>query len=325
MVKPRLIPLFFLPAFLTIGLAFTNQWHHLIWTGFTPGPAGSNSLIYEHGPWFWLEIFIIYTIIFCATLVLIRNTLKMRGPYRIQTTTLLIASICPWVGTFMYLFFNPFPGLDLTAISFTFTGVILLLSMLRFQLLDLAPIARETLVENMRDGVLVLDERDRVIDFNATAQTLFDNLSTSSLGQGINELLADRQNILESLRETDDKLIELPLTNAAWQYADIQIAPLRRKKDKTIGKLVIFRDATSRKLAEVALQQANQRLQNCDLDEINAFTDTTARSGHARSGHRHAQPPLFGRNTRERDRSCQTGRLPHQPGHGRHRPFQNNQ
>ena len=156
----------------------------------------------------------------------------------------------------MYLFFNPFPGLDLTSISFTFTGLILLLSMLRFQLLDLAPIARETLVENMKDGVLVLDGSNRLIDFNAAAKTLFSNLSASDLGQDIDKLLADRQTILESLKETDDKLIELPLTDAAC------------RKEKTIGKLVIFRDATSRKLAEVALQQANQRLQT-QLDEIN--------------------------------------------------------
>jgi diguanylate cyclase (GGDEF)-like protein len=267
-LTPRIKAVLFLPALLTVGLAFTNQWHHLIWTGFTPGPAGSNSLIYEHGPWFWVEILIIYTILFYATRTLIRNTLRARGPYQVQTITLLVASITPWVGTFMYLFFNPFPGLDLTSISFTFTGLILLLSMLRFQLLDLAPIARETLVENMKDGVLVLDGSNRLIDFNAAAKTLFSNLSASDLGQDIDKLLADRQTILESLKETDDKLIELPLTDAAWQYADIQIAPLRRRKEKTIGKLVIFRDATSRKLAEVALQQANQRLQT-QLDEIN--------------------------------------------------------
>jgi len=267
-LKPWLVALFFLPAFLTVGLAFTNQWHHLIWTGFTPGPAGSNSLIYEHGPWFWVEILIIYAILFYATLILIRYTVRARGPYKLQTVSLLVASITPWVGICLYIFANPFPGLDLTSISFTFTGIILLLSMLRFQLLDLAPIARETLIDNMKDGVLVLDEHNRVIDFNKTAQTLFGNLSTSSLGQDINELLSDRENILESLMGTNDKLIELPLTDTTWQYTDIQIAPLQHKKDKAIGKLIIFRDATNRKLAELALQQANQRLQ-AQLNEIN--------------------------------------------------------
>jgi len=268
MLTPRLKVLLFLPATITVGLAFTNQWHHLIWTGFAPGPLGSNSLIYEHGPWFWIEIILIYAILLFATLFLIRNTVKMRGPYRFQTILILIASISPWVGAIMYLFFNPFPGLDLTCISFAFTGMVLLLSILRFQLLDLAPIAREILVENMKDGVMVLDDRDRLIDFNTTAQILFSNLSITNLGKDINELLSDRKNVLENLHNSGDKLAELIMEDSPWQYIDIQTTSLLRKKDKMIGKLVIFRDATSRKLAEMALQQANQRLQT-QLDEIN--------------------------------------------------------
>jgi diguanylate cyclase (GGDEF)-like protein len=267
-LKPWLIALLFLPGILTIGLAFTNQWHHLIWTGFDPGPSGSNSLIYEHGPWFWVEILIIYAYLFYVALILIRNAMKMRGPYQVQTITLILASITPWVGVLMYLVFNPFPGLDLTCISFTVTGAILLLSMQHFQLLDLAPIARETLVENMKDGIIVLDDQNRLIDFNATAQTLFPGLVTDGLGQNISMVLADKQKILDELNETDDKTLELPLDDATWQYADIQIAPIRRKKNKAMGKLVIFRDATSRKLAEIGLQQANQRLQS-QLNEIN--------------------------------------------------------
>lgn len=41
---------------LTLGLAFTNPLHHLIWTGFTPSPHGLNLAIYGHGLMWWIGV-----------------------------------------------------------------------------------------------------------------------------------------------------------------------------------------------------------------------------------------------------------------------------
>jgi hypothetical protein len=42
----------------------------LIWSGFTPGPSGSNSLIYQHGPAFWIGLTYIYILVSFSTALL---------------------------------------------------------------------------------------------------------------------------------------------------------------------------------------------------------------------------------------------------------------
>jgi len=38
----------------TLLLAGTNEWHHLVWTSFSP--AGRNLVLYGHGPWYWVWV-----------------------------------------------------------------------------------------------------------------------------------------------------------------------------------------------------------------------------------------------------------------------------
>ena len=55
LTPPRAALLWAIPA-ATLLLAFTNSWHHILWTGFTVAPSG-NMLLYAHGPWFWVWVF----------------------------------------------------------------------------------------------------------------------------------------------------------------------------------------------------------------------------------------------------------------------------
>ena len=40
----------------TLILAWTNEYHGLIWSGFHPGSQAANVLIYDHGLWYWVFI-----------------------------------------------------------------------------------------------------------------------------------------------------------------------------------------------------------------------------------------------------------------------------
>ncbi|EMA22769.1 HTR-like protein [Haloarcula amylolytica JCM 13557] len=55
---------------------------------------------------------------------------------------------------------------DQTAFAFTFTGIVFAIALFRFDLLDLMPVARHTLVEEMSDPVFVVDKDERLVDVN---------------------------------------------------------------------------------------------------------------------------------------------------------------
>ncbi len=248
-------------------MAATNEWHGLIWTGFSPGPSGSNLLVYHHGLWFWVHTASIYAYTFMATLLLARSALRTSVLHRRQGVGILLAAVPPWIGSIVYIMdLSPIPGLNLIPMSFMLTGLLLLGTMFRFQLLDLVPTARDILIESMSDGVLVLDAKKRIVDINLAAQHLIE-ATTACIGQSAEEVLAKWPDILMLCRDGADSQAEILLDQAAPHYVDLRISRLHDRHGRFTGQLIVLRDITKRYQADTALQQAHERLQ-AQLAEI---------------------------------------------------------
>jgi hypothetical protein len=69
-----------MPA-LTVLLAATNEYHRLIWAGFSPSPDGVN-MIYHHGVWFWVIVAYTNALIFFSVFLFFRFILQTRELYR---------------------------------------------------------------------------------------------------------------------------------------------------------------------------------------------------------------------------------------------------
>ena len=105
---------------LTIILAASNEWHHLIWTAFS---WHGDLLIYHHGPWFWIGIGYSYLMLLISTILLITNTIRMPRIYRRQNWFLILAALIPWIANIIYLLeIEILKGRNFTSISFIFTG-----------------------------------------------------------------------------------------------------------------------------------------------------------------------------------------------------------
>ena len=54
--------------------------------------------------------------------------------------------------------------------------------------MDLIPVARSHLIENMRDGVLVLDAQNRVVDINPAMESFLEKPPSFYLGKNAAEV-----------------------------------------------------------------------------------------------------------------------------------------
>ena len=116
---------------------------------------------------FWLHVAYSYVLLLLGSLLLVRQYLHSPPAHRRQVGAMFAAILLPWVANALYICgLNPFLHLDLTPFAFSATGLICAWALLRLKLLDLAPVARDLLVEHMDYGVLVLDERQRIVDAN---------------------------------------------------------------------------------------------------------------------------------------------------------------
>jgi diguanylate cyclase (GGDEF)-like protein len=265
--RRRLALLSIIPVFNVLA-ALTNDWHRRLWTDFTPGPAGTNLIIYHHGPLYAVVTAATFILTMAGTLLLVRTAMRQTSLHRRQAGIMLTSSMVPWIASLLYsLELTPFPGLDLVPGSFVVSGAILLWGLLRTQIFDLVPVARDAIIERMSDGVLVVDTQDRIVDLNPSAMDLL-GATSSSIGQPAHGLLEKWPTILASCHDADGIQAEIALDAASARFADLRVSPLRDRRGRVTGRLLVIRDISQRKRAEAAVQLANQRLQE-QLAEIN--------------------------------------------------------
>ena len=238
--------LWLIPA-ATLVLAATNSAHRLVWTRLTPSAViGSNIVIYGHGPWYFVSVAYYAVLALAAAGVIGRAVLRAQRLYIWQTVILLAGLAMPWIGTAIYLLpVNPFPGLDLPSIGFAATGLLLLLGMSRFRLLDVVPVARDMVVEKMTDGLVVLDARERIVDVNPAARALF-GVPPTVIGQRLDDALAALSPALAHLRERGEAQVEISLPGDPSRHFDLVSSPLVDRLGAPSGRLLVIRDLTER-------------------------------------------------------------------------------
>jgi diguanylate cyclase (GGDEF)-like protein/PAS domain S-box-containing protein len=239
----------------------TNDWHHLIWTSITPNPIQPNDFIYGHGIGYYILIAYDYIILSIGFFTLIDVWIHSKQPYRRQVGILLLGGIFPFVGGIVYTFIPEFlPGLDLTPVTFSITGLVVSYGILRFRLFDLTPIARDVLIENMDEGILVIDEQNRVVDINPGAQKILCTTAKESLGQPITKVLAVWSGIDKRLQVPDKTETEVRTSTDPPRYIHLHISPLYARDQQLAGRLLVFRDVSRQHQAEAQLAQTIEEL-----------------------------------------------------------------
>jgi diguanylate cyclase (GGDEF)-like protein/PAS domain S-box-containing protein len=249
-----------IPAALTVVLAATNDVHHWVWASYLPGPAGSNAFVYVHGPAYYAIAAQVYLFV-VASCVLVGRSALHHVARRRQAVTILLASIFPLVGGILYVA-NPalVRGIDLIPVSFLVTGLVFLAGIGLFRVFDLIPVARDAVVEQMSDAVLVADAAGRIVDANPTAVQWF-GTAAPLVGRRISEVLAPWPELRSTCPAEKSGRAELTLRQEPLLHVDVRVTPVQEPKDRPAGCFVVMRDITERYRAEVTLQRANERLE----------------------------------------------------------------
>jgi len=241
---------------LTIIAAWTNSFTGWLWSGFSQGSVENNVLIYHHGFWFWLHTAYLYLIFTGGVIYLIRAIVLAPLPIRRQLLIILVGVMFPLVSGTVYAFgWVPVEGLDITPTGLAFTGVFLAWALIRYQLLDLLPVARTALIEQLQDGVIVLDMTGRIADINRATQKLLGWDPKVMIGKNIDQAFPELPKLVYSTNRPIRR--EIPLPDSPGIILEFQSSSLFNQRKEEVGKLLVIRDVTSRNRAESDLQNAN--------------------------------------------------------------------
>ncbi len=257
----QLIWLWLVPLLVLIA-AWTNAWHGWVWSGFSEISSDYNIMFYEHGFLFWVGTAYMYFLVFASLVVLLREYfIYKHSPYRMQIVLMIIAILLPLVASLIYLVdMYPIIGLDWILLSMFFSTMLVAISVLRFGFMDLLPIARDVLVENLDSGVLVVDQYKRIVDYNQRCADYLQTPAEGFFGKEICAFLASYGFRPKHRMEEGYWREEFYLNREPVRYLEVVCRPIKRASKTPQGWLLVLNDITTVKLKEAEVQETNRKL-----------------------------------------------------------------
>lgn len=262
-LTPRNILLICIIPIVSVILGWTTDYHGLFYAvrNFT-NKLPNGDWNFAAGPFYWVYIVYSYSVAIFTVGLIVHAFLRSSSIYRKQTITILVGTLVPFIGNIAYtLLVGVGKGeIDPTPLLFTIMGVIYAFGLFWYHLFDMIPIARHTLVEHMQDGVIVIDDQNRIMDVNPSALRWLNWTQAPPIGRDVQDLLTSWFNQFSEFPPHLYVETEFHTSNNPDLFFDLRIESLMDKKGKQTGRLIVLRDITRQKLAEKALRDAHDRL-----------------------------------------------------------------
>jgi len=259
---------------LTLLLNLTNDSNNLFYTHVSLDNSGNIPLLkLDIGPWYVVHQLYSFSLIIAAVVILIRKLFFERSLFRNQLIYMLIAVLIPAVSLAMYLMgFLPFKNIDPTPFALTFSGLAMSISILRYRMLDLMPIAREHAFTSTPDGLVVLDNKMRIVDANPGSMKIF-SWNKIPLGLSAQEVWKNYPLLVKMSQDTDIESFELEILQESKRfYYQISSSEILNYKKADVGCLLIIHDITMRQAMQEALRQSEEKLKKLNAEKDKLFS-----------------------------------------------------
>jgi len=261
--------LFIVPA-ITLALLWTNDAHGFMRRDVRLDTSGSFAVVAKtYGPWFWVFAAYSYGLLIYGTYLITRAALRSPGLYRAQLRAILVGALAPWLGNLTFLIGQSrVLRIDPTPIAFAVSGAALTWGLCRYGLFDIVPMAYERVIEEMSDGLVVLDGEGRIVQVNPAAEEALAYSRDDLVGRRLPERLSAQlgplaQEIGASGSRTDVALQQ----GVGRRDYDVSLSALHDRRGGIAGQVAMLRDITARKRAEEERESLIRELQEA-LGEV---------------------------------------------------------
>jgi PAS domain S-box-containing protein len=250
---------------LTQVFVWTSDYHTLIWKALQMDTHGSMAVLHESpGVWWWIDTVYTYVLLAASIALLVRMFVKEPGLYRRQATALIAAVVVPVAADVAYVYGAPYAETaNLTPLFFAWVGLVLYWGFVRYRLLDVTPAAREFIIAHMSDSVVATDTGDRVVYLNSAAEKLIGKRLASVGGKPVAEILEWCAGLLAHHDDIVDRGADIS-DECAYEgrFYDGRRSIFRDSRGRFRGTIIVLRDSTDRKKAQLALEEARRHLED---------------------------------------------------------------
>jgi PAS domain S-box-containing protein len=265
----RNLALVSIPPLLVLAMILTDDLHHLMWRGF----AYNGTVIPLRGLGNWMFVAYAYGLGILNLVVfawLFVRSPQHRWPVAIMLTGQVVARALYLLEAARAL---P-PALPIDVPPIVFEYVMYAIALFGFRIFDPIPLARQQVIAQMREGVLVLDPQGRVTSLNPAAQAILGLPDRRARGRLIQELLPSYSDAGDG--GVGESEISLPQehsrkdtpgttpglrgtvrdgegTGPETRHYLLETSALRDWRGLQVGRLLLLHDVTEQKQAQAQL------------------------------------------------------------------------
>jgi PAS domain S-box-containing protein len=243
------------PSVLTLLLILTNDYHHLI----TTEVRMTDHVVQVFGIANWILTAYAFLLVLSAVVVLL--WLAIRSPRLRRPATIMLLGMVVSFGFYTLASIDESlfgPGervlLILGPLSLSYA-----LAFFRFRVLDPVPLARSAIIEQMDDGMLVLDVKGNIVDINPAAEKILGEARNRLQGRAAAGVLPLYSDQLIRPDKGGKMPPEISLgSGTTARYYNLSLTGLRDRRGQTLGQLLVLHDTTEQKQVQAQMLERQQ-------------------------------------------------------------------
>jgi PAS domain S-box-containing protein len=287
----RNLALLSVPPILVFLVILTDNRYHLAWRGFT----FAESIQPQFSSVGWIAYAYIFGVLGTINLVIF-GWLFLRSPqHRLPVVLMLVGQ---FGGRILYMLertglLHSILPIDLLGMAFEF--LMYALALFGFRILDPIPLARQTTIEQLHAGMLVLDTQGKIVNLNPAASSILGMPAKHLLGRPIQELLPIGIELAADIQVSGTEQLEINLpgpqrdgvgVRSEPRAYQLEVSSLNDWRGLVVGYLLLLHDVTAKKQAQakfleqqraLAIMAERERLArelHDDLGQVLAFIST---------------------------------------------------
>lgn len=267
----RLISLLMIPSIIDSILIFTDSWHGWMRESVTVVEIWNYTEVSIEST-FLNGFFGSYTFVIAllTILLLIRNMFDVPQQFR-KTHGLSALVVALPIASIIVMSFLPFDVPATFALSYSFMALLLIIVNKQMDFNAIWPVSRQEVLENLTEGIFLIDQQGRIIEFNDAGFQMVRRLfglkkqREDALNQFASETFQEVPELLQALEQKENASFEYVQNDS---YFDVNVTVLCQKSNHL--RLVVWNEVTEQKKIELQLKEL------AELDSLTRLTNRRA-------------------------------------------------
>lgn len=243
--KKSYILLFVIPI-ITMIVLWTNDLYGLFYEVYSTEPTNT-----VFGAYFYVHSAYTYGLFIVDIFILLKNSIKTAGAFAMPSILISLGALVPVAINLLGMtIFNM--NIYVTPISFMVSIILIAVAILKYNFLDIAPIALKRIVNQMSDLYLVLSRDYIISDCNKPFERVFGVSRDSIIGKKFSDLSISKQIVIKQKNlgnylekaSSDDKTYKIDASlKDGSKFFNIECSGIFTD-NQCVGILILFKDIT---------------------------------------------------------------------------------